>query len=117
MICVIRKKKGIARHANDQFFKDLLTKVDELLAPKGCFWFILPVKQAALLIKEANRFGLSVSKQILLHSDVSKAPFRWMVCLNRFKNEAEIVPFYIYEAEKVYTSEYKELLKDFFLGY
>jgi len=111
------EKKGIARHANDQFFEDLLRKVDELLAPGGCFWFILPIKQATLLIENAMVFGLSVSKQILLHSDIAKPPFRWIVCLNRFKNEADITNFYIYEAEKVYTQAYKELLKDFFLGY
>jgi tRNA1Val (adenine37-N6)-methyltransferase len=111
------EKKGIARHANDQFFIDLLTKVDELLAPNGCFWFILPVKQAELLVKDANRYGLSVSKQILLHSDQSKSAFRRVICLSRLKNEVEIEHFYIYEAEKVYTKEYRSLLKDFFLAY
>lgn len=111
------EKKGIARHASNQFFEDLLLKVDEFLSPMGCFWFILPVKQAEMLINKANQYGLSVSKQILLHSDQLKAPFRWIICLNRLKNEADIVPFYIYEAEKVYTEQYKELLKDFFLGY
>lgn len=111
------EKKGIARHANDQFFAALLTKVDELLTPNGCFWFILPIKQAELLVKDADRYGLSVSRQILLHSDQSKPPFRWVVCLTRFKNEADIEHFYIYEAEKVYTKQYKDLLKDFFLGY
>ena len=111
------EKKGIARHASDQFFEELIAKVDELLAPEGCFWFILPIKQAELLIKEAKRYDLSVSKQILLHSVQSKPAFRSIICLIRFKNEAEIVPFYIYEAENTYTNSYKKLLKDFFLGY
>lgn len=111
------EKKGIARHANDEFFAHLLAKVDELLGPNGCFWFILPVKQAMLLSTAAHQYGLTVSKQILVHSDQSKPAFRWIVCLNRFKNEAEIEHFYIYEAEKVYTEAYKLLLKDFFLGY
>jgi tRNA1Val (adenine37-N6)-methyltransferase len=111
------EKKGIARHANDHFFAHLLAKVDELLTPNGCFWFILPVKQAAVLVGDAKQYGLFVSRQILLHSDKSKPAFRWMVRLNRFKNEADISNFYIYEAEKVYTTAYKELLKDFFLGY
>lgn len=111
------ERKGIARHANEQFFADLLIKIDELLAPNGCFWFILPVKQAELLVNDAKKYGFSMSTQILLHSDETKQPFRWMVSLNRFKNEADIAHFYIYEAEKVYTKAYKELLKDFFLGY
>lgn len=111
------EKKGIARHANNRFFADLIAKVDELLAPNGCFWFILPVKQAELLIKEAQHYGFSVAKQIMLHSDQSKPAFRWIVCLNRLKNEVEITHFYIYQAEKLYTTAYRELLKDFFLGY
>lgn len=113
----VEEKKGIARHTSHQFFEDLLIKVDELLTPNGCFWFILPIKQAELLIKGAKRYGLFVSRQISLHSDVSKPAFRWMICLTRLGNEAEITPFYIYEAEKVYTNAYKELLKDFFLAY
>ncbi len=111
------EKKGIARHANDEFFVKLIKKVDELLAPTGCFWFILPVKQAEMLVNQAQQYGLSVSKQIFLHSDESKPPFRWIVCLSRSKNEADIQHFYIYHAEKVYTEAYRELLKDFFLGY
>lgn len=113
----VEEKKGIARHANDHFFANLLAKVDELLTPNGCFWFILPVKQAELLVENAKQYGLSVSKQIFLHSDEQRPPFRWIVCLTRFKNETEIDHFYIYEAEKVYTKPYRELLKDFFLGY
>ena len=111
------EKKGIARHANDEFFSNLLVKVDELLAPNGSFWFILPVKQAELLNEEAKQYALYVSKLILLHSDQSKLPFRWIICLNRFNTEADIEHFYIYEEEKVYTKRYKALLKDFFLGY
>lgn len=111
------EKKGIARHAGNHFFQQLIIKVDELLAQSGCFWFILPVKQAESLIKEAERLGLYVSKQIHLHSDQMKPAFRWIVCLSRLRSEAEVTNFYIYEAEKVYTQDYKELLKDFFLDY
>lgn len=111
------EKKGIARHAGPNFFQKLIEKVDELLTPTGCFWFILPVKQAELLVKEAEQFNLFVSKQIFLHSDQTKPAFRWIIGLSRFKVEAEVEYFYIYEAEKVYTRAYKELLKDFFLDY
>jgi tRNA1Val (adenine37-N6)-methyltransferase len=111
------ERKGIARHTDSQFFKALIVKVSELLMEKGSFWFILPVKQAILLIADAKHFGLTVAKKILLHSDQAKPAFRWIVCLNRFATEMETDHFYIYEAEKVYTQSYKKLLKDFFLGY
>ncbi|SFG88164.1 tRNA1(Val) (adenine(37)-N6)-methyltransferase [Pedobacter insulae] len=110
-------KKGIARHADDQFFKDLIRKVSELLKPDGSFWFILPVKQAGLLIAEAAGFGLTVERKILLHSDERKPAFRWIVCLSLFGNEREDEHFYIYESERIYTKAYRALLMDFFLGY
>lgn len=111
------EKKGIARHTNAQFFEDLMAKVNELLSDDGKFWFVLPLKQASLLIKNGLTFGFHVVKIIHLHSDESKAAFRQVVCLSKGKAKQEDEHFYIYKEEKVYTDAYKVLLKDFFLGY
>ena len=111
------EKKGIARHASEQFFANLLLKVDAVLAETGNFWFILPVKQAEALIENAKQFEIYASKIIHLHSDISKPAFRYIVNLNRSKADVSIEHFYIYESEKTYTPEYKLLLKDFFLAY
>ncbi|RZK40305.1 MAG: methyltransferase domain-containing protein, partial [Pedobacter sp.] len=111
------EKKGIARHATEEFFQNLMKKVNELLSIDGAFWYILPVKQAELLIEEAKLYDLYVKKQILLHSDATKPAFRWIICLSRLAIETEVEHFYIYEAEKVHTTAYKNLLKDFFLAY
>ncbi|TKC06630.1 methyltransferase domain-containing protein [Pedobacter polaris] len=111
------EKKGIARHTNEVFFQDLITKVASLLNTNGSFWFILPVKQAELLIEKAKDFRFSAAKIIQLHSDVSKPVFRYIVNLAKSKVDTKIEHFYIYESEKVYTQAYKKLLKDFFLGY
>lgn len=111
------EKKGIARHASEQFFANLIVKVNTILANDGSFWFILPIKQAELLIKYALEKGLYPAKIIKLHSDHSKPAFRWIVCMNRRNIETRIEHFYIYESEKIYTKAYQYLLKDFFLGY
>lgn len=111
------EKKGIARHASEQFFEDLIIKVNALLSSDGSFWFILPPKQADFLIDKAKQFKLFVNKIIFLHSDQSKPAFRSIVCLSRTDADLVKEQFYIYEAEKIYTKAYKELLKDFFLGY
>jgi tRNA1Val (adenine37-N6)-methyltransferase len=111
------EKKGIARHASEQFFVDLIAKVDELLSSNGSFWFILPPKQADFLIDKAKQFQLFVHKIVMLHSDLSKPAFRSIVCLSRTNEGLVKEQFYIYEAEKIYTKAYQELLKDFFLGY
>jgi tRNA1Val (adenine37-N6)-methyltransferase len=111
------EKKGIARHATEQFFEDLMAKVNEIITEEGRFWFVLPVKQADLLIKNGLTFGFHVTKIIHLHSDEQKPVFRQIVCLSKLKTVQEGEHFYIYQEEKVYTDTYKVLLKDFFLGY
>ena len=83
----------------------------------GSFWFILPVKQAELLIEKAKAFHFVAHKIIELHSDDSKTAFRYIVNLSKRKANTETDHFYIYESEKKYTKAYKTLLKDFFLDY
>ncbi len=113
----LEEKKGIARHTNIQFFYNLIEKVELLLSQEGSFWFILPVKQAELLIRKAIAKELYPTKITTLHSDASKPAFRWIVCLERKRIEAVTGNFHIYESDRKYTTAYKDLLKDFFWGY
>jgi len=110
-------RKGIARHADEQFFYDLIIKVNELLSATGIFWFVLPVKQAEQLISSGIQYGLYLNQQIDLHSDETKPAFRKIVGLSRSKVALERMQFNIYQAEKVYTQTYQNLLKPYFLGY
>jgi tRNA1Val (adenine37-N6)-methyltransferase len=109
--------KGIARHAETNFFDDLMAKVNTLLTEDGVFWLIFPVKQAQMSIEKAAVYHLKPSCIIELHSDKSKPAFRWMLCLAQTENLPKHEHFYIYESEKIYTEAYKFLLRDFFLGY
>ncbi|WP_113653605.1 tRNA1(Val) (adenine(37)-N6)-methyltransferase [Pedobacter namyangjuensis] len=111
------EKKGIARHASERFFKDLIVKVASLLTTNGSFWFVLPVKQADVLVENAKQLDLYPEKIIDLHSDSEKPAFRKIVALSKSNRPTETTHFYIYESEKIYTQAYKTLLKDFFLGY
>ncbi|KQC02125.1 tRNA1(Val) (adenine(37)-N6)-methyltransferase [Pedobacter sp. Hv1] len=111
------EKKGIARHTNEVFFDELIAKVATILSEDGQFWFVLPIKQAELLVKKGREHGLFEQQMIHLHSDQTKPEFRRIVSIGRKKTELKTEHFYIYEAEKVYTKAYQKLLKDFFLGY
>ena len=111
------EKKGIARHTDELFFDELIAKVSSLLSEDGQFWFILPIKQAEILVKKGKTHGLFEQQLIQLHSDQSKPAFRRIVSLGKKKMDVLSGHFYIYQAEKVYTTAYQELLKDFFLGY
>ena len=110
-------RKGIARHAGEDFFDGLLRKVASILAVGGKFWVILPVKQAQLLVTNAVLFTLFPHKIIHVHSDASKAEFRQIICFG-FGSEPLIHEnFYIYLTAGIYTDAYKNLLKDFFLAF
>jgi tRNA1Val (adenine37-N6)-methyltransferase len=110
-------RKGIARHADEDFFRMLITKVAALLLGKGVFWVILPVKQAELLIVNAVLVRLFPLKVIHVFSDVSKTEIRQMVCFSFEHNAVTHENFYIYAAPGVYTDAYVSLLKEFFLAY
>lgn len=110
-------RKGIARHADVDFFEMLVTKSAQLLSEKGKIWLILPVKQANEVIAKAYEFGLSLCDRINLHSDETKPTFRQIICLSKGKLPLRETDFYIYEALKQNTQGYKTLLKDFFLAF
>ena len=111
------ERKGIARHADVQFFKMLIDKSNQLLAKKGMLWLILPVKQANEVIEYASTHHLKLAEQINIHSDQQKPTFRQIICLAREDLEFRETDFYIYESLKVHSPAYKLLLKDFFLAF
>ncbi|WP_235964488.1 tRNA1(Val) (adenine(37)-N6)-methyltransferase [Pedobacter gandavensis] len=111
-------RKGIARHADEAFFESLVQKVSEMISPTGSFWFILPVKQAELLVESALQHGLSLQKRIAVCSDETKPVIRHIISLSKSKlTQTTSETFYIYESKGVHTSAYRELLKDFFLAF
>ena len=110
-------RKGIARHADEDFFSMLIKKSCGLLADEGMIWLILPVKQADEVIGIAAHYNLSLAERIHIHSDQSKPTFRQMICLKKDKAVLKENDFYIYEFLKEHTVTYKELLKDFFLAF
>lgn len=110
-------RKGIARHAGEDFFSLLVEKSNSLLADEGQIWLILPVKQADEVIAIASQYDLSLAERIHIHSDENKLTFRQVICLKKGKAVLKENDFYIYESLKQHTTTYKELLKDFFLAF
>lgn len=112
------KRKEIARHAHEDFFELLLRKAVKLLKETGALWLILPVKQAEKVIVNAVLHKLYPSKVIHIYSDRDKTAFRQIICLD-FAGHRPLPEehIYIYAAEGVYTDQYKELLRDFFLAF
>lgn len=110
-------RKGIARHAGEDFFRILIEKSNSLLADDGEIWLVLPVKQANDVIAIASQYDLSITERINLHSDKNKPAFRQIISLKKGKTILKESDFNIYQSLKQHTQEYKLLLKDFFLAY
>lgn len=110
-------RKGIARHAGEDFFSLLVEKSNSLLADDGQIWLILPVKQADEVIAIASQYDLSLAERIHIHSDENKPTFRQMICLKKGEAVLKESDFNIYQSLKQHTTTYKELLKDFFLAF
>ncbi|MBB5637514.1 tRNA1Val (adenine37-N6)-methyltransferase [Pedobacter cryoconitis] len=111
------KRKEIARHAGEDFFESLLKKAAGMLTEDGLLWLILPVKQAEEVVVNAVLQKLFPSKIIHVYSDRTKASFRQIICLG-FENHQPLQEhLYIYEAQNLYTDQYKYLLRDFLLAF
>jgi tRNA1Val (adenine37-N6)-methyltransferase len=112
------KRKGIARHADEDFFDLLMRKAASLLSIDGLLWMILPVKQAEKVVVNAVLYKLYPAQVVHVHSDKSKVAFRQIICLG-FNNHQPLMEehVYIYESQAEYTDQYKQLLKDFFLAF
>ncbi|MCX2496172.1 methyltransferase [Pedobacter sp. PF22-3] len=110
-------RKGIARHAGEDFFRLLIEKSNSLLADDGQIWLVLPVKQADDVIAIASQYHLSFAERINLHSDENKPTFRQIICLKKGETSLKESDFYIYKSIKEHTQAYQLLLKDFFLAY
>jgi len=113
----VEPRKGLARHAHEDFFDSFIRKVASLLQPEGLFWVILPVKQAEQLITNAVLVRLFPARIIHVFSDETKAEFRQIVCFSRHTQPATHENFFIYASAGVYTDAYVSLLRDFFLAY
>jgi tRNA1Val (adenine37-N6)-methyltransferase len=110
-------RKSLARHAGENFFEALVLKAAALLNEAGLLWLILPVKQADFVADRAVKAGLVLQQEISICSDKNKPVIRKIICIGRSAGILHGEQFYIYEAEGIYTSAYKQLLRDFFLAF
>jgi len=116
------KRKSQARHASLLFYDDLIAKTATWLPIGGYLQLILPPDIAAYMVHlayTAKKFNHI--KTIHLKSFVDSKPFRQIIFLERGEprqdSERAQQYFTLYENKGVYSSEYKSLLKPFFLNF
>lgn len=106
-------KKHTARHAGDLLFNELVYFCKTHLTEKGSCCFIFPLDGAEQIIKEGAAHQLQLNRVINVHSSDSKPAHRQIFYLSFNQTAQQNESFIIYEAEKVYSEQYKACLKDF----
>jgi tRNA1Val (adenine37-N6)-methyltransferase len=108
-------QRNLARHNDTLSFESLLVAVDRLLNENGSFTFILPVDEANEVITLAQAHRLYPNCCCTVFSRPDKSPNRIMVELSRKESVGMIDTLTIRDQNNQYTTEYKELTKEFYL--
>ncbi|HMG09605.1 MAG TPA: methyltransferase [Mucilaginibacter sp.] len=106
-------KKNLAKHTDERFFDKLIQDVSGHLTDNGVCWLILPPETAVLVKQLALQYRLHLQKIITLYSFKADAPHREILALGFDAQQAEEEQFVIYDAPRVYSKEYQEILKGF----
>lgn len=106
--------KEIARHTDISFFDRLLINSAKKLNDTGLLYIILPISTSERLKKSAiSNNMLHVQQEILIHSFPDSKPHRTILVFGFEKLRPLIHNFVIYEKAGLYTSGYRNLLKDY----
>lgn len=113
-----KETKNTAHHSDQLSLRELLNAIQNLLAPEGRFYLLLPYKRS----KEINRLfkekDLHIDKMILVKQTVNHFYFRIMLqgsLYSRLAKETKLEEISIWNEQKEYTHEFIRLLKEYYL--
>ncbi len=109
-----KANKDLAKHTDEVFFKTLVESIAKHLSAAGRCYLILPLDVAWLVKGIALNNHLFVASSINIHSYKHSEPHRQILILSSSNMKMDDAQFVIYEAEKQYSENYEQALKDFF---
>jgi tRNA1Val (adenine37-N6)-methyltransferase len=110
------QSRTMARHTGSLDYNQIIEFAECWLSKKGNLCLILPVNQEKKCILKAEKSGLYVKRKCNVFSKKSKNQHRTLLDFS-FENKAATEENLIIENEKRhdYTSQYKELTKNFYI--
>lgn len=108
-----KENKTLARHTDSSFFDRLVRFAAENLSAEGICQLILPVPTAELVKGFLASYSLYLQKVIHIRSFAADIPHREIITFGKADETITVTDVVIYEAPKVYTTQYTFLLKDF----
>jgi len=114
----LEESRTNARHTDQLSFEALLDGVLKLLNPTGKFYVILPTKESELFRAKAEEYKLYLTKLTRIITRADK-PEKRLLMRFEFTHRAFSEDSITIEADErhSYTEEYKELTKDYYLGF
>ena len=112
------ERKSRARH-NDAglSYATICQEVGRLMQPDGRFALVLPADVSMEFLDTAERYGLYLHKRMTIVPIAGKEPNRVNLELGFEKSDNIFVEtFVIRDADKRFTAQYNEFLKDYYLG-
>ncbi|MBD1392054.1 tRNA1(Val) (adenine(37)-N6)-methyltransferase [Mucilaginibacter glaciei] len=106
--------RNLARHTDFNFYNRLINSVSQHLSELGTCQLVLPLTTAKLVKELLASVGLHLQKQINIRSFPHDEPHREILIICKKALDFTQTDFVIYSDKKVYSSEYQNLLKEFF---
>ena len=111
-------RKTQAKHADSIFFESLIDFVDQNLSSNGRFYCVLPTLTARyvteVLLPKSKLYYRGATNISSFHGAPS---IRTVIQLGKEESSFENSELVIYASKGVYTVEYRELLKPYFLNF
>jgi len=112
------KKRNLARHTDTLSFEELLSVATRLLLPGGRFSTIIPYDIVKIFCDHALIEGFFPVKITQALPKEETIPIRTLIQLERSRKSCQTDTIAILDkAGKVFTEEYKELTKEFYLNF
>lgn len=109
------QKINQAKHADRDFFSGLINGVSNHLTENGTCWLVLPVNTATFVENLLADYDLYLQKTIVIRSYADSEPHRLIMVIGRGVVPSSTAQFLIYDAPKVYSQQYVDTLKAFFI--
>ncbi len=109
------KKRDTARFNEALPFEHLAVCAAHLLSETGTFALILPTKEEAQFIEHANAAGLFVTRRCGVYGNAQTSEKRVLLELSKTQEDPILEKLVLETARHQYTTEYTELVKDFYL--
>jgi tRNA1Val (adenine37-N6)-methyltransferase len=111
------EKRNLARHNDSLLTEELISGVDRLLTPTGCFCLILPYVDSQTFIVDAALHLLYCNRKTVLLPNPNKKPHRVMMEFYRQRKKLVENNLEIHNDMGSYSDDYKQLTKDFYLAF